>query len=112
MQCPCERAFRIKDELAGKKIRCPACKQVLVVPKPEPQISPEEEAFGVLLIEEAPTTNQKGAKARAEDDERVTAKAPPWSKPTRERDDEEDDEREEAPWSKPKTKTAEKERRE
>jgi hypothetical protein len=81
MQCPCERAFRVKDELAGKKIRCPACKQVLVVPVPElvPEPADDDEAASYLMAEEpAP---KRAAKVRDEDDERITAKPPPREKP-------------------------------
>lgn len=34
--CPfCERTIRVKDELAGRKIRCPDCKGVVAVPSGE-----------------------------------------------------------------------------
>ena len=32
LSCDCGRALRVKDELAGKKIRCPECKSILAVP--------------------------------------------------------------------------------
>ncbi len=32
LSCPCGRSFNIKDDLAGRKIRCPACKSILAVP--------------------------------------------------------------------------------
>jgi hypothetical protein len=32
MSCACGRALRLKDELAGRKIRCPQCSIVLQVP--------------------------------------------------------------------------------
>ena len=32
LSCNCGRNLRIKDELAGKQIRCPSCKSVLSVP--------------------------------------------------------------------------------
>src|SRR5712691_7766517 len=35
VECRCSRTFRIKDELAGKKVRCPDCKSILNVPEPE-----------------------------------------------------------------------------
>ncbi|MGE3805237.1 MAG: PrsW family glutamic-type intramembrane protease [Gemmataceae bacterium] len=35
--CTCGKQFRVGDELAGKKTRCPACQQPLVVPIPEPE---------------------------------------------------------------------------
>jgi hypothetical protein len=30
--CPCGKALAVKDELAGKRIRCPACGEVRAVP--------------------------------------------------------------------------------
>jgi hypothetical protein len=33
--CACGQAFRAKDELAGKRIKCPKCGQVLDIPKPQ-----------------------------------------------------------------------------
>src|SRR5690348_9992307 len=30
--CSCGKSFRAKDELAGKRTKCPACGQVLVIP--------------------------------------------------------------------------------
>jgi hypothetical protein len=41
--------MRVKDEVAGHKIRCPDCSAVLTVPKPETDA--EEEALNVLLQE-------------------------------------------------------------
>ena len=32
MSCDCGRAFNVRDEFAGRKIRCPECKSVLTVP--------------------------------------------------------------------------------
>jgi hypothetical protein len=32
LSCTCGRALRVKDELAGKKIRCPQCQSILAVP--------------------------------------------------------------------------------
>lgn len=33
--CKCGRKFRVKDEAAGKKVRCPDCQKILLVPDPE-----------------------------------------------------------------------------
>ena len=33
--CSCGRQFRLKDDLAGKKVRCPDCKSVISVRQPE-----------------------------------------------------------------------------
>lgn len=36
--CPgCARAFRVRAELAGKRIKCPKCAQVIPIPKPDPE---------------------------------------------------------------------------
>src|SRR5262249_35616150 len=34
--CPCGKAFQTQDEHAGKRTKCPACGQVLVIPGPRP----------------------------------------------------------------------------
>src|SRR5262249_15167147 len=34
--CPCGKRMRVRDELAGTKVQCPACRQVLLVPKAAP----------------------------------------------------------------------------
>jgi hypothetical protein len=49
ISCDCGRTLRVKDELAGRKVRCPSCSKILLVPKPEPDI--EEAALGALLEE-------------------------------------------------------------
>ncbi|MFQ3592276.1 MAG: hypothetical protein SNJ82_03685 [Gemmataceae bacterium] len=33
--CDCGKPLRVKEELAGKKVRCPACKEVARVPAAE-----------------------------------------------------------------------------
>ncbi len=96
MHCPCDRAFRVKDELAGKKIRCPACKQVLLVPAPEIEITVEEDAAGYLMAEEPAPRVRKPVKTRDEDeeqednDERITSKPAAWPKPAPRREYDED----------------------
>jgi hypothetical protein len=35
VHCPCGRKLKLKDELAGKRVRCPSCKQILAVPELE-----------------------------------------------------------------------------
>jgi DNA-directed RNA polymerase subunit RPC12/RpoP len=34
-QCGCGRNLRVKDELAGRRVRCPGCSSILAVPKPD-----------------------------------------------------------------------------
>lgn len=50
LSCACGRSMRVKDELAGRRVKCPECGEVLAVPKPEP--SPEDEALDVLLSDD------------------------------------------------------------
>ena len=50
LSCPCGRAFNIKDECGGHKIRCPQCKSVLSVPLPNKEVEPEE--FDLEVIED------------------------------------------------------------
>ena len=76
MQCGCSRSFKIKDELAGKKIRCPECKAVLAVPKPEVELESDDDAANFLVAESAPVTvtpvaagKPRARKSRDEDDD-------------------------------------------
>src|SRR5262245_31163249 len=45
LSCPCGKKLRVKDELAGKKVKCPGCAAILPVPGPvvETPAPPEEE---------------------------------------------------------------------
>ena len=46
LSCPsCRKPLRIKDELSGKKVKCPSCGHVFAVPVPEPE-APASEASG------------------------------------------------------------------
>jgi hypothetical protein len=38
--CDCGKEFKVKDETAGKKVRCPACQTVLTVPAAEEEEAP------------------------------------------------------------------------
>jgi hypothetical protein len=52
VQCDCGRALRLKDHLAGKRVKCPDCSTPLNVPQPD---HVEEEGFEILSQEpEAP----------------------------------------------------------
>ena len=71
VQCGCGKSLQVKDELAGKRVRCPACKQAVGVP---PALEPEEvgdDALQVLLTESPPRPP-----ARAPREEAVTAEPP------------------------------------
>ncbi|MFL5330444.1 MAG: hypothetical protein ACJ8C4_16195 [Gemmataceae bacterium] len=60
--CPqCKKSFKVKDELAGKKVACTQCKNIMVVPaKPLPledQHALEAAAIAALGVEERAATN-------------------------------------------------------
>ncbi len=47
-KCPCGQSFSAKDELAGKKVKCPVCGQAFVVPRPErPAPAPADDPLGL-----------------------------------------------------------------
>src|SRR5437762_13865730 len=50
LSCNCGRAPRVKDELAGRKVRCPQCSAVLVV---LPSTPPDDEEIGLLPLEDS-----------------------------------------------------------
>jgi hypothetical protein len=68
VQCDCGRSLRIKDELAGRKVKCPQCGAVLVVPQPEP--SAEDQAFELISGDSEEEARPRG-KAKSADDEGV-----------------------------------------
>jgi hypothetical protein len=78
LQCPCDRKLRVKEELAGRKVRCPECKQILRVPAPEPEKSDEDEAANYLMVEGPPPKIKNANRRRGdeENDSRITS-APP-----------------------------------
>src|SRR5260221_12376100 len=45
LKCDCGKALRLKDHLAGKRVKCPDCSTPLNVPQPD---HVEEEGFEIL----------------------------------------------------------------
>jgi hypothetical protein len=64
LTCSCGKSLRIKEELAGRKVRCPGCRDILTVPEFEAEPEPEPE-----LLEAVAADPEEG-----EDDHRVTAR--------------------------------------
>jgi hypothetical protein len=62
LSCSCGKDFNVKDELAGKKIKCPGCHAVIQVPAPSSGVT-----------ERAPSS--RAAKETIEDDDLPPAKA-------------------------------------
>src|SRR2546428_11367635 len=48
VSCQCGQSFRAKDDLAGKRVKCPKCGQVLQIPGAAPSAS----APGMLSIDD------------------------------------------------------------
>jgi hypothetical protein len=53
VNCDCGKALRAKEELAGKKVRCPACSKVMKLPIPEATL--EDDAASMLLADLDPS---------------------------------------------------------
>ncbi len=76
----CERPIRVRDELAGKRIKCPGCSEAVTVP--EEDAPPPPKKSGLRAAPAAP------ARRRAEDEEDDRPR-----RPARGRDDEDEDDR-------------------
>lgn len=48
--CACGRSLRVKDEGAGRKVRCPACGLTVAVPRPDEDQDVEDEALSLLMV--------------------------------------------------------------
>jgi hypothetical protein len=94
--CACGRSLVVRDELAGKRVKCPGCGEILTVAQPGPakakpaaRATPEEAAPGPKA---APAAPGKARRPTGEDDVQTAAKKtpPPKARP-RDDEDEEDD---------------------
>lgn len=96
LKCSCGKSYRVKDELAGRKVRCTGCNNIQTVPVPRPK--PADDEFLEVELEEIP-------KARAPQGVREASRAPlPFSEPPVQRprprryeDDDDDDDYERRP---------------
>lgn len=50
----CGRELKLKDELAGKKVKCPECEKVLTVPGPD-----DEEVDELEEVDDSPVRKKK-----------------------------------------------------
>lgn len=68
----CKTPLKVRDDMAGKKVKCPRCSRTLVVPSPQ-----DEEFAPVEVVEErvteTPPARRKGA-IRREDEEETRAR--------------------------------------
>jgi hypothetical protein len=73
LSCSCGKVFTLKDELAGRRIRCPACQGVMEVPAPEeemvePVVTEEPDAGEEELPAQKPKKKKKKKKKMTEKD--------------------------------------------
>ncbi len=66
VKCACGKLLKVRDEAAGKKIKCPGCQAVIEVPEPRIDLMPEEPAEPAGPPPDAPApqarTPYRGAK--------------------------------------------------
>src|SRR4051794_5263888 len=71
IQCPtCEKKLKAKDELAGKRIKCPNCGEGVVIPSADPA-SQRVSAKGLSPIESPPRRGQKAVTSPAPSSRRL-----------------------------------------
>jgi hypothetical protein len=82
LMCPCGKSYRVKDTLAGRKVRCAGCSEVLEVPAPDSSQDPEQEAADVLLAD--PPRDQRVTRSERQEYEPPRRQAPEtFQKPVR-----------------------------
>jgi hypothetical protein len=81
--CGCGQSSRVKDEFAGRKIRCRSCGAVLVVPRPEPAGDVEDEASDLLLADSPSSRPMPPRAVEAVTPRREAALPPPARQPPR-----------------------------
>jgi hypothetical protein len=59
VKCVCGRSLKAKEELVGRKVRCPACGAVQIVPQQEAAPDVEEDA-AKLLLDDSPAASAPG----------------------------------------------------
>jgi len=62
VECSCGKSLRVKDELGGRKIRCPACSHPLPIPAAQAEEVFEDEWDETPEEEPAPRPARSGAK--------------------------------------------------
>jgi hypothetical protein len=80
LTCTCGRSLKARDELAGRRVRCPDCKNVLEVPDPNAPKDPEDEILDVLLADDPPAGDEAprdAVRAAPPSDERPVHPLPP-----------------------------------
>lgn len=99
LACPCGQKLKVRDELAGKKVKCPKCAKLLVAPLPDPKEEEPLELDEAIEEEEKPSAPPKKpaptAAKKPASPWQADKKKPPPPKLHQEEEDDEDDEEEE-----------------
>ena len=64
LSCTCGKRLRLKDELAGKRVRCPGCQRPLTVPAPENEVTDEIDDSPPPEEKRRPKTKKKAKPAK------------------------------------------------
>jgi hypothetical protein len=83
LKCSCGQTLRAREELAGKKAKCPACGRIHNVPEPEYDVVEEEEVFDVEPVEAEEGIAPR--RSRTREDASFRAPAPRRTEPVPER---------------------------
>jgi hypothetical protein len=73
--CPCGKGYTVKDQLAGKRTKCPACRGAIVVPDAQIAFQDSTPNWPVPYLEEASARKPPGRRKAAEVDESEAAPA-------------------------------------
>src|SRR5947209_19965792 len=78
IQCGCGRTLRVKDELAGRKVRCPECSTILTVPKSDAEYHVMDVSVAVTPgdVEKEPDWEESESPASTAITDRPLARAP------------------------------------
>ncbi len=103
--CPCGKALRVGDEHAGRRVKCPACNTVGLVPAPEP---PPDAEPDFEIVEDEPKKNVVGKPVTKasydDDDDDDDGGRRGYSVKSRSRDDDDEEEERPKPKKKPRKK--------
>lgn len=80
LDCPCGKALRVQDHLAGKKVKCPVCGEILDVPSVPATREKEDVVFDEIAPEPRPskslaTTSSTSVRKSRTDELSVSGKA-------------------------------------
>lgn len=76
VECTCGKKLKVRDELAGKKVKCPGCGGIVTAPAPEPELVEPIDDEPVTAV--APQTERRTSKGNGDTySTDVSAEPPP-----------------------------------